>query len=304
MVKRKQFTLGFLVLFVVLLVLASFTSVFAAEMLEMESRELKLLVHRDVFKNRIDGYALCWGIAKELAGDMGIGVTEAEDPFDEGARQVLYLDTPSGRLNKEQLTLRVRIKFKKGKFEDIANLNLKWREKYATAAPAGAVFSLDEYGPKNKLEEDIAGFTDGLIGNNVPTGSMGCTIKKIPVEKFSGYTVGEFAELYPSLKKLGIPGATKLQLTSGVAVMEYTIAPGELDFGHGMVKEFEMSVWYNYDTDELVIAEVSFESDYGPDAPAEAVEKAVAFFNVLQDRMGSILVPGGMKTQYLRDSVK
>jgi hypothetical protein len=71
-----------------------------------------------------------------------------------------------------------------------------------------------------------------------------------------------------------------------------------------MSTEVDMSVWYNFDTGQIIIAEVSYGSALGPDAPAEAVEKAVVFFNALQGKMSAILVPGGMKTQLMRDSAK
>jgi hypothetical protein len=93
-------------------------------------------------------------------------------------------------------------------------------------------------------------------------------------------------------------------MIAGAAIREYKVTPGELDFGQGMTTEVEISVWYNFDNNKIVTAELSYESALGSDAPAEAVAKAVEFFNALQEKMSTVLIPGGMKTQLLRDSVK
>ena len=73
-------------LLIAIFALASFAPVAAeATMATPNSRELKLLIQTDVFANRAEGYAQCWGIVKGLATEMGIQVVEVKDLFDEGA---------------------------------------------------------------------------------------------------------------------------------------------------------------------------------------------------------------------------
>ena len=292
-------------LLIAVLTLASFASAAAeSTMVGLESRELKLLVQTDVFADRVGGYAQCWGIMKDLAAEMGVQVVEAKDPFAEGARKVMYLDTASEQLAEENLSVRLRIKLKDGKLDNKVDLNVKYRVRGADAVPADAVTAAEGAGAKIKYEEDVAGFVGGVVGQNAGTASLGVTIKGVAEKELAGNALGAYAKYYPSLALLGIPLDTQLAMVGGVGVLEYTIMPGELDFGQGMSTEVDMSVWYNFDTGQIIIAEVSYGSALGPDVPTEAVDKAVAFFNALQEKMSAILVPGGMKTQLMRDSAK
>lgn len=305
MVRGRHLASGRLGLLIVLLVLASSVPA-AAEttMVAPDSRELKLLIQTDVFADRADGYARCWATVKDLAAEMGVQVIEAEDPFAEGARKVIYLDTGSEQLAKEDLSIRLRIKLKDGKLDNKIDLNVKYRARGADSVPVDAVTAAEGAKAKIKYEEDVAGFAGGVVGQNAGTASLGVTIKGVAEAELAGNTLGAYAKYYPSLALLGIPLDTQLEAAGGVAILEYTVMPGELDFGQGMSTEVDMSVWYNFDTGKIVTAEVSYVSALGPDAPAAAVDKAVAFFNALQERMSPILTPGGMKTQLLRDSAK
>jgi hypothetical protein len=288
-------------LLIAILALASFAPA-AAEttMVTPNSRELKLLIHTDVFANRAEGYRQCWGTVKDLATEMGIQVVQAKDPFDEGARKVMYLDTGSEQLGEENLSLRLRIKLKDGKLENKVDLNLKYRRSDVDTVPSDAVTAAKGVKSSFSYEEDVAGFIGGVDGQNSSATSMACTIKGVAAEKLAGNTLGLYAEYFPSLAELGIPLASQLEMVGGIAIREHKVTPGELDFGQGMSTEVDISVWYDFDTGRIITAEVSYGSALGPDAPAEAVEKAVAFFNALQEKMSAILVPGGMKTDLLK----
>ncbi len=290
---------------IILLVLASSVPA-AAEttMVTPDSRELKLLMQTDVFADRADGYARCWATVKDLAAEMGVQVIEAEDPFAEGVRKVMYLDTHSGRLAQENRSLRLRVKLKDGKLEEKVDLNLKYRRSGVDAVPSDAVTAAAGIKASFSHEEDVAGFTGGVVGQNSSATSIACTIKGVAAEKLAGNTLAVYAEYFPSLAALRIPLDSQLNMVGDIAIREHKVTPGELDFGQGMSTEVDMSVWYNFDTGKIVTAEVSYVSALGPDAPAAAVDKAVAFFNALQERMSPILTPGGMKTQLLRDSAK
>jgi len=288
-------------LLIAIFALASFAPVAAeATMATPNSRELKLLIQTDVFANRAEGYAQCWGIVKGLAAEMGIQVVEAKNPFDEGARKVMYLDTTSEQLGRENLSLRLRIKLKDGKLESKVDLNLKYRRGDVDTVPSDAVTAAEGVKPSFSYEEDVAGFIGGAVGQNASAVSMACTIKGVAVEKLGGNTLGVYAGYFPSLAVLGVPLDSQLEMVGGIAIREHKVTPGELDFGQGMSTEVDISVWYDFDTGRIITAEVSYESALGPDAPTEAVSKAIAFFNALQERMAGILAPGGMKTDLLK----
>ncbi|HCD41756.1 MAG: hypothetical protein QM391_02205 [Bacillota bacterium] len=289
---------------VILVVMSALPVAAESAMVELDSRELKLLLNADLWSlNRWDGYDVCWDTVKELAKEVDVGVIEAEDPFDEGARKVMYLDTDSEELGKNNLTLRLRIKMKDGKFQDKVDLNLKYRVPGADAVPSDAVTVAPGIECEYSYEEDVVGFVDGVVGKNESSASLGVTIKGVPEIELAGNTLGTYAKYYPSLAELGISLDSEMQMIAGIEVMEYKVTPGELDFGQGMISEVDISVWYDLDSDQIITMELSYGSDLGPDAPAEAVDKAVEFFNALQKEMNErkFLVPGGTKTQLLRD---
>ena len=75
---------------VILVVMSALPVAAESAMVELDSRELKLLLNADLWSlNRWDGYDVCWDTVKELAKEVDVGVIEAEDPFDEGARKVI-----------------------------------------------------------------------------------------------------------------------------------------------------------------------------------------------------------------------
>lgn len=301
MVRGKHRASRWLGTLIALLALASFAPA-AAEttMVAPGSRELKLMIQTDVFADRADGYARCWGIMKDLAAEMGVQAMEAKDPFAEGVRKVMYLDTHSGRLDQENRSLRLRIKLKDGKLDDKVDLNLKYRRSDVDSVPSDAVTAAAGIKASFSYEEDVAGFIGGVVGHNSSAASIACTIKGVAADKLTGNTLAVYAEYFPSLVILGIPLDSPLEMVGGIAITEHKVTPGELDFGQGMKTEVDISVWYNFDTGEIIAAEISYGSALGPEAPAAAVAKAEAFFNALQERMAGILAPGGMKTDLLR----
>ena len=210
------------------------------------------------------------------------------------------LDTHSGRLDQENRSLRLRIKLKGGKLEVKVDLSLKCRRSDVDVVPADAVMAVAGMKASVSCEEDIAGFIGGVVGQNRSAASIACTIKGVAEEKLAGNTLAVYAEYFPSLAVLGIPLDSPLEMVGGIAIREYKVTPGELDFGQGMKTEVDISVWYNFDTGKIITAEVSYGSALGPDAPAAAVARAEAFFNALQERMAGILAPGGMKTDLLK----
>ncbi|HPU75623.1 MAG TPA: hypothetical protein PLG65_05565 [Bacillota bacterium] len=301
MLRGRHFTGRRLALLVAILAMAAFAPVAAeATMATPNSRELKLLIQTDVFADRAEGYKQCWGIVKDLATEMGIQVVEVKDPFDEGARKVMYLDTGSEQLRKENLSLRLRIKIKDGKLENKVDLNLKYRRSDVDTVPSDAVTAAAGIKASFSYEEDVAGFIGGVVGQSSSAASMACTIKGVAVERLSGNTLGVYVEHFPSLARLGIPADSQLEMVGAIAIREHKVTPGELDFGQGMSTEVDISVWYNFDTGKIITAEISYGSALGQDAPAAAVARAEAFFNALQERMAGILAPGGMKTDFLR----
>lgn len=311
----KQWLALMMALFLFLSIGINKFTVAESTMVEPDMQELKLLLNADTFTDRLEGYAYVWGVVKALASEQGVETIEEEDPFKEGARRILYLDTAEGELAKANLILRLRYKMVDDEPEDKADLTVKYRSPFTETVDSEAVKAAEGVESTYKIETDVSGFGDGIVGNNKPAASISCTVKGVPNEDISGDTLGVFAKYVATLGELGIPLESELEMVAGSAVREFKAVPGELDFGDGLVTEVEMSVWYVYDTGQLVIGEVSYELDPDEDTPEAAIERAYEYFNALQDKLSDIAYQpsatshkagsGGMglKTQVLRDIV-
>lgn len=315
-VRKHAGRTGLVLMGAVLTLILLFSAAGWAEMVEPEMKELKLLVSKGVFEDRLGGYAQCWDIVKALAAEKGVGVVEAKDPFAEGVRKVMYLDTASGELAKQNLILRLRYKVKNNVPSDKADLTVKHRSPRTDAVDSESVKPAPGVECDYKIETDVSGFSGGIVGKNAPAAALSCTVKGIPDKDIAGDTLGVFSRYVATLGEVGVPLDSKLEVVAGTAVKEYKAVPGELDFGQGLTTEVEMSVWYAYESGKLVIGEVSYELSPKPDTPAEAITRSFDFFNALQEKMSSILFQpsslshqsgsGGMglKTQVLRDTLK
>jgi hypothetical protein len=267
------------------------------------SGEMKLLLQPDYFADRDEGYLKLWSTMKVLALEMEVPVVEAKNPFKEGTRKIVYLDTGKGELIKKEYIIRERTRVKDGQPADKVEVTLRYRVAGSTV-PGDAVTTAPGYKAKASFEEDIAGFVGSVVGNNVSEMSASRSIKDVPAGDLKDKTIGGYAKFFPTLAKLGIPLGEVLAPSNGITIKECKVSPGELDFGQGMKGEVAISLWYDYDTGKAIAAEVSFECGRGPQAPAAAVAKSEAFFNALQDRLSGILSPGGSKTQKVTGSVK
>ena len=260
-----------------------------------DNQEMKLLLKTDLFVDRDQGYQEYWGIIKNLAGEMGVGVTESDHAFKEGEKKVVYYDTKNMDLTKKNYILRQRINIMNEQIAAKCDLTLKYRTTGVDGVPSDAVVTAANYKPTISFQEDFAGFCDGVVGNNRGEMSLSHTLKKIPLTERN--TLADYATYFPTLDNLGINPNEPLYLIHGVSVKEYKVSPGVLDFG-GFKGEVDFSVWFNYDTDEPIIAEMSWECDKDP---ADAAAKAQAFFNALQERSKDLLYPGQMKVKFVFD---
>jgi len=304
MMRNRRLTGWWLGLFVAVFVLAAFSPLRGETApVVAGSGEMKLLVQPDYFTARDEGYIKLWSTMKVLALDMDVPVTEAKNPFKEGTRKIVYLDTSKGDLSKKMYIIRERTKMKDGQADGKVEVTLRYRSG-GTAVPGDAVAAAPRYKARVSFEEDIVGFVGSVVGNNVSEMSASCSIKNIPAGDLKDRTVGGYARVFPTLAKLGIPLSEPLAATNGITVREYKVSPGELDFGQGMKGEVAISLWLDYNTGKAIAAEVSFDCGRGPAAPAAAVAKSEAFFNALQDRLSGILAPGGSKTQQVTGGAK
>jgi hypothetical protein len=300
MLRNRRFAGWWLGLLVTVLVLTAFAPLRGETApVTPASGEMKLLLQTDYFSDRNEGYIKFWTTVKVLAAEMGIPVNEAKNPYKEGSRKIVYMDTKARELSQQHYIIRERAKVKDGNVGNKVDLTLRYRISGVDAVPSDAVGAMAGVKASVSYDDDVAGYVGGVAGKNMSEMSASCTVKNVPAAELKGRTLGDYARYFPVLAKLGVPLDATLAPTNGKVVREFKVSPGEFDFGQGVKGEASISLWFDYNTGKVIAAEFSFDAARGPKGPAQAVAKAEAFFNALQERMGMVLAPGQMKTQFV-----
>lgn len=272
------------------------------EAADMDSREYKILLKTDYFVNREQGYQKYWDDVKKVAHEFGVHIIENSNPWAEDSKQVVYLDTKGLDLMKQNYILRIRNKVTNGKLAPDSELTLKYRVDKQDRVTEAAVQTSTSYKPSVKFQEDVVGFYQGKIGNNVSEFSLSHSIKKVPAAQ--RVVLDDYVPFFPILQTLGIHSTESLYILQDVTVLEYKVAPGELDFGNGLKGDVSISVWYDRSNSKLIIGEFSYEVALNSTASEEALKKCEAFFNKLQQKTAERLYPGQVKVQFVYDPGK
>lgn len=291
---------GRLKLAVAALAVAGFTAMAsgaeAAAAPEVNSAEMKMLVKTEIFADKEAGYSRCMDIIKKTAEGKDVKVIMESDPYDETNRFVQYLDTKNLDLTKKNYVFRQRIKVKKdGRTQ--ANIMLKYRVDMNSGAISnpGELIGSD----KAKLEMDLIGGVDGVVGNEKPYYSVSVSKKKLDPK--DPYTIKELAQHFPKAGELGLPGDTKLSPIGGNVIDETKVEPCELEFAKGYHGDVSITVWEGFHGG-TILAEVSYSVDAGVAHKAEFT-KAQDFFKDLQQAFASegLLEKGHLKDEAVYD---
>ncbi|HPZ06852.1 MAG TPA: hypothetical protein PL110_01945 [Candidatus Eremiobacteraeota bacterium] len=257
--------------------------------MELTSREYKFLLKSELFENPEKGMKEFWEGIKKIAEEEGFTLQSASSPTMKPPRYIGYLDTPDFALNKSGYTLRRRQKNELKSSSNKYELVLKYRNKDIDVAAKKDVSVAKGIKGEIKFEEDIVAGKETI--KNVYSISG-----KAKLTNEVGYTLGDYGEVYPGLKDLGLPLSTPLTYVNNKKIEEYKMKLGEIDFG-GVSGEASITVWYNQgDTSTPVIGEFSFSYDINS---AEKPEKINRFVKALQKKMSSQIADGITKTEFI-----
>ena len=270
--------------------------------LKPNSRELKILLDADFFKNRDDGFRDLWSIVKEVADEQGVETEPSDKKFKQKRRQVLFLDTKDFAIRKTGYVLRKRVKYKKKnkKLAKKMEYTLKFRSEDMVKSAKADISSTD-YGAKSEFEEDM-----GYSAESVDKFKRKFSKRnKIKTRDNPGSTIKDFAEIFPVLKELGIPEQTVLEPVNGITIDEWRVSPGILDFGSGLIAKADITLWYDRSGKPL-IAEFSFDhkiSDFD-NQNEQATQKMFDFFLALRERLADRVAKETTKTGFTYGRVK
>ena len=260
--------------------------------MELSSREYKILLKPENFKDMEEGIGKFWKSVKKLAKEEGFDVDSTYSDKGEEARFVTYLDTPDFALNKLGYALRRRQKheFKTGedrgkKYE----LTLKYRNSDVNISSGKDVSPADSLDGSVKFEDDIV-----AGGNTIK--SVYSKSGKVELKEETGNSIEDYMDIFPGLKEIGLSPDSQLQKVNNKKIEEYKAELGEIDFG-GVKGEASLSVWYNQGEDKKpVIGEFSFSYDIDD---SENKDKINNFVRAIQREFSSSIADGITKTELI-----
>ncbi len=269
----------------------------------LNSSEYKLLLKADKFEDFNAGFAEYWQYVKEVAAAEGIAVLEKEEPLKLSHKQVSFWDTQDLDLRKNSFLLRRKSKYKGEEITPGFEFGLKFRQPGPATTLSKDLTMTEGYVPKFdriELESDIV-YYSALNGGDDVTYAVSNSVQ---LDDMPSNTYGGFAKIYPVLTTLGISEDAELSMVAGVAVEEWMVKPGKLEFGDGLYGRMDMSVWIvKTETGEMRIAEFSFDHDFSQDKDYDAVamERCTSFINKLNDYKPAWSEVGRLKAAYLFD---
>jgi hypothetical protein len=280
------------------------------------SREYKLLLNTERFRDRVDGAKLFWRLLEFLVENQGNQVIpDAADPDKDAElrRTTWYLDTPGFELQRANATLRVRNEAgEKKPFK----VTLKYRmpDRY-TAAGCDPIPDPDKVKkPDVKFEEDV---TPPFASKF----SYSASFRSEELPRIE--TLADAAKLFPDLEKHGVPAVTPIQVVNGFRVHEVMHYIGKLKLDkmpspRGLaaalpefVVKVSLSHWYLQESEDdyPLVTEFSFgfdateEQDGDGDRlekfPPTVVAGANRLFRDVQNQAGWLSPFGLTKTAYL-----
>ncbi len=277
------------------------------------SREYKLLLNTERFRNRIGGAQLFWRMLAFLVENQGNQVIAADadpDNVSEMRRTTWYLDTPGYELQRANVTLRVR---REDGEKKPFKITLKYRmpDRYTAAG-------CDPTPNPDKVKKHEAKFEEDVIPPFVSKFAYSASFRQVESPRIA--TVQDMLDLFPGLASYGIAAVTPVVIVNGFRAYEVMHYIGKLKLDKmpqmraarlpDFVVKVALSHWYlqENEDDYPLVTEFSFdfdaseqnlEDDHLERFPPTVVGGANRLFRDVQNQAGWLSPFGLTKTQYL-----
>ena len=276
------------------------------------SREYKLMLNTERFRDRKAGAELFWKLLTFLVENQGNAVVPAPDDPDKDAekeRTTWYLDTPGYELRRSAITLRVR---ERADSKKRYKVTLKYRAPDRYSAAGRDVSCTQE------VDDDDIKFEEDVVPPYVSRFSYSVSFKSKELPSLS--TVADVVDLFPGLAEYDIPGNTAIRRVNGFQAHEVVHYIGKLKLekmptalaAFGMpdfVVNVALSHWYLRpdQNDYPLVTEFSFgfeaqgqkKDDRLEMFPPTVVAGANRLFRDVQNQAGWLAQFGTTKTAYV-----
>ena len=275
------------------------------------SREYKLLLNTERFRDRIGGARLFWQVLSFLVQNQGNSVIPDHADPDKDAekrRTTWYLDTPGYELQRANVTLRVREEQDAGKPYKVT---LKYRapDRYTAA---GCDVSCTE-----EVKADDLKFEEDVVPPFVSKFAYSVSFKTSDLPSLE--TLKDALDFFPGLRAFDIPAATPLVAVNGFRAHEVMHYIGKLTLDKmptaraarlpDFVVKVALSHWYLRpdENDYPLVTEFSFSYDANAEDKDDRLEKfpptvvagANRLFRDIQNQAGWLAQFGSTKTAYV-----
>lgn len=278
------------------------------------SREYKLLLNTERFRDRVSGTRLFWRMLAFLVGNQGNQVIpENLDPDKdaEKRRTTWYLDTPGYDLQRANITLRVRNEVDENK---PFKITLKYRmpDRYTAAG-------CDPIPNPEKVKKSDIKFEEDVIAPFVSKFAYSASFRTEDAPRIT--TMQDVVGYFPGVAPYGIPVVTPILVVNGFRAHEVMHYIGKLKLDKAptvraaglpdFVVKVALSHWYLLESqdDYPLVTEFSFDfdaSDAGDNHddhlekfPPTVVAGANRLFRDIQNQAGWLSPFGMTKTTYL-----
>ena len=281
------------------------------------SREYKLLLNTERFRDRIAGAKLFWRMLEFLVRNQDNEVipNSADPKKDQVERRTTwYLDTPGYELQRVNVTLRVRDEFEaetEGKKRYKVTLKYRAPDRYTAA---GSDLSCSE-----KIKKDDLKFEEDVTPPFASKFSYSASFKTNELPRI--LEMQDVVDIFPGLAQCDIHGKTPIQIVNGFRAHEVMHYIGKLKLDKmpatralelpDFVVKVALSHWYLLDNEDdyPLVTEFSFGFDAtaGDDKEDDRLEKfpptvvagANRLFRDVQNQAGWLSPFGLTKTAYL-----
>ncbi len=274
-----------------IVILANCLPILAEAPVGVNSREIKILLRTDAFEGPEDFFESSLGILRALASERKVTLREPGGEQKVKTREIRYFDTPDFALRSQGWLLRQRVKVRKERMADTAELAFKFNSSIRGKTAEASVSAADSYASDEEFEEDIIPVAeDGPWQSRY---ARRCKVKGLPV--FDRPSLAQLLEIYPSLSQAGLPEETEFE-TVGGPILERRIQPGYLDFGNGVMADLDLT-WFEDAEGRALAAEISYDYEIGGSkSSVPSLWASLQFLPALHLALGDSWQPGLGKT--------
>ena len=264
---------------------------------QIQYLEAKLILKPDNFTS-VQAFRDFGKIVKRTAEDLGAGFIEHPELSERPQiREIVFGDTPDFRLYNNAFILRRRVRYLDGFPVGDPEVVLKYRHTDERMATEMDVRPKIDGKCEIKFKAEALPLKDRAGGYRILY-SHNCQFGLSQARKADRLTMGNLANVFPALRRLGIMDDERILVVNEGIVEEVLLPLGTLDFGKGVVAKCDVSLWRTRGEHKSLVGEFAFQVKFSRrEAVAEKPKQlAGAFYMTLQNNVQDWLALGVTKT--------